>query len=583
MSLQLVDTAAPSDAVSAIIAGLARPRNAIEAAFLDVGDVLSRSAGLLDTVSATFEALPRDLERPEVAMASAQLTRVGTQAGEISDSFAREQHDITRLVEVVGKASWPIADLRKTIRMMGIVAVNARVVAATVTTLSDAEVFTADISALASSATSTIADFGLSYDRLQQDVRNAAAARDHFEKAQSGTLSQLAAKIAASLEAVALHRQNTTAGGAETLALSRAIAKRVMAAVMALQVGDATRQRVEHIEATLALTAGISHPAMAALADLAAAQLRDTIATLDDDVATAEQSLTALARDAAAITARGQHVYGADSQGNLALSRLNQDMRQAIDVLQQCERDRRQLGTVAGQVERTVDTLLVQVAAVQEIGANMQLVSLNAAIRCAHLGPQGAALNVIATQLRDLTGETVRAAAAAATELTQAAELALAFGSASGAEASRQMAQLEQNAADGLKTMDAVEKGIGDALALLQQAGAEVAGLLGHASAGFSNHQAISEALSDAHIQITSLGDGKPPAAPASAELAGLLGRVRNIYTMQIERQLHDHMWGHPAAAQTPARVWSGNDDALAAPAPPPADAQVFDDDVLFF
>lgn len=547
-----VDPVGAAVDLQAIVARLAEPRQEIETAFLNVGELLTKSAGLLDQIGSTFEALPRDLDRPEVNEATDRLTQVGSRARDISDSFAQEQEDILRLVDVVSKANRPITELRKTIRMMGILAVNARIVAASVANLEDSDVFTTDIASLSSSAARTIAEFTAIYEKLGQEVQRAAAARDLFERSQAGTLSGLAVRIGSSLDAVTSQRQRSAEGSTETVQMSRAIGQRVMTAVMALQVGDATRQRVEHIEAALRKAADATETALDAIAELAAAQLSDTIRTLDADVDEAEQALGALARDAQTITTRSREIYGSGDQDSSALGRLTAEMRQATAVLQECERERKQLGTVAAEVENTVRVLLQHVAAVQEIEANMRLVSLNAAIKCAQLGPDGAALNVIALQLRSLTNDTVKAAEAAAERLAEAAELALAFSAASGDEASHQMAQLEQDAADGLQLMERVDGRIREALGVLEKAAPLVADYLDGASSGFSNHQAISETLADAQMQLVALGSGTVAPPEADSPLASLLEGIRKSYTMESERQIHDRLFGKPAPVVAP-------------------------------
>lgn len=573
---------APS-AVLSIVTSLAAPRQEIESAFVTVGDSLTRSAGLLDQIASTFEALPRDLDRPELIEATAKLTEVGTRAREISKSFAQEQEDITRLVDVVSQANRPISDLRRSIRMMGILAINARVVAASVANLEDSDVFTTDIATFSGSAAKTIAEFSEIYAKLGAEVHKAAAARAHFEETHSSTLSQLAERIVASLADVTSQRQRSADGSSETVRISRAIGQRVMTAVMALQVGDATRQRVEHIESALTKVDGATPDMLGAIADLSAAQLADTIQTLDLEVVEAQRALAELAADAKTITARSVEVYGSGNEGNSALSRLNAEMRQAAAVLRDCESERKTLGAVAGEVEATVKVLLQHVEAVQDIEANMRLVSLNAAIKCAQLGPDGAALNVIARQLRDLTGETVEAAETAAARLGEAAELALAFSAASSGEAANQMAQLEHDATAGLALMDGVEKRIREALSVLSHAGPAVTDLLGGASYGFSNHQSISEALSDAQLRIVALGSAESHRAEPDSPLAALLEGIRKTYTMEGERRIHDGMWGKPAPRLAVAPTGADADDlfedfSAIAPEPEIEGLDMFDD-----
>lgn len=566
---------------------LAPPRQKIDEIFVNVGEKLTRSATLLERISAAFEALPGELDRPELAEATQQLTTVSIRAGEISAAFAREQGDLTRLVQLVASAQKPVEDLRRSIRMMGILSINARVVAASVRGLQNSDVFTTDIATLSSSAFETVGMFSQVYERLAMEVQEAAATRALFEQRHSSSLDRLANQIAGSVDEVIEQRQRSAAESTETARITRSINQGVMAAVMALQVGDATRQRVEHIEHALALSPGLAPETGVAIAALGAAQLTDTIAVLDAEVAEAQRALGALADDAQMITARSQQVYGAGDAGGSALSRLSEQMRLAVAVLRDCEAERQKLGAVTSAVEATVKQMIGHVEAVQDIEANMRLVSLNAAIRCAQLGPEGAALNVIARQLRDLTVETVEAADMAAARLHETAELALAFSAAAGDETLNQVARLEQQAIAGLGLMESVETRIRTALSVLGQAAPAVAGLLNGAISEFSDQAAILEALADVEMQLTEQGEGAATSAEPDTELAETLAGIRRTYTMESERRVHDGMWGRPAPAVAVVAAATSEDgiEGLDLFDDPPieADAPAEDADVLFF
>ena len=582
--------AAPEDADggSAVADLLVAPRQKIDEIFVNVGEKLTRSASLLEQISAAFEALPGELDRPELAEATQQLTTVSIRAGEISATFAREQSDLARLVELVASAQRPVEDLRRSIRMMGILSINARVVSASVRGLENSDVFTSDIATLSSSAFETIGLFSQVYETLARQVREAAATRARFEQRHSSSLDDLARKIAQSVAEVTAQRQRSAAESSETARVTRSINQGVMTAVMALQVGDATRQRVEHIEHALTMASELAPETGVAIAALSAAQLNDTIATLDAEVAEAQRALGTLADDAQSITVRSQQVYGEGGTGGSALSLLSEQTRLAVMVLRDCEAERQKLGEVTSAVEATVKQMIGHVEAVQEIEANMRLVSLNAAIRCAQLGTEGAALNVIARQLRDLTGETVEAADAAADRLRETAELALAFSAAAGDETLNQVARLEQQALDGLGLMESIETRIRTALVVLGQAAPKVASLLSAAISDFSDHGAIAEALADVEIQLTEQGQNAASSALPGTELADTLARVRRTYTMEGERRIHDGMWGRPEPVVATATAAVAEDDGLGlfdatpedtgVPAEPQEDA-----DVLFF
>src|SRR5690606_22452972 len=186
---------------------LATPREQIESTFLTVGARLAEGAAMLNRVTKVFEALPAELQSPELVEASTRLADVGQQAKTISAMFATEQVDLERLVTVVAAAEHPIAVLRQTVKMMGIVAINARVVAASVVGDSDDfDVFTTDIAKLSESATSTIQAFTTVYRRLSDEVGQAARQRGRSENTHADTLDQLATDMDMALEELARQR-----------------------------------------------------------------------------------------------------------------------------------------------------------------------------------------------------------------------------------------------------------------------------------------------------------------------------------------------------------------------------------------
>lgn len=555
-ALRPARASAASTQITAIAADLGASRAELETAFVDVGDWLSQSVTLLNRISTTFEALPQDLASPELSEATTRLDAVGRRAQELSASFAAEQEDIARLVAVVTGAEHPISDLRRTIKMMGIVAVNARVVAAGIGgNERDFDVFTTDIAQLLTGATGTIQAFSTVYAQLTEVVHKAATQRAQFETTHRDTLSGLATRLDTNLEAIIRRRAASAEGSAETGRVSRQITQRIGSAVMAMQVGDSTRQRMEHAELALTDLAAWMDGGMAreivlqetdraaALIDvsrLEARQLAGAGASFEHDVGEAELALQQLAADAKTVMARSQDVYG-DKQGGgqSSLSVFSTEMRRAVEVLRHCEAERGKLESVAGDVQATVKILLDHVEAVREIEANMRLVSLNAAVRCAQLGPRGRALNVIARQLRELTGDTVIAAEAAMKSLAEAAALAQSFGAASSGEATGQIAWLEREAVAAVGLLETVDQRLNDALGLLNTDGPAAIKRVAEAAARLAGRDDLSEVIADAQLRLDALGGPAHGPSPAESS-APLLAALRRTYTMEAERKIHD-------------------------------------------
>jgi len=564
LAQSLSPAAGDTAALRAIGVALATPREQIESTFVTVGARLTEGAAMLNRITKVFEALPAQLQSPELAEASLRLADVGKQAQTISALFATEQADLARLVEVVGAAEHPISELRRTVKMMGIVAINARVVAASVVgDGDDFDVFTTDIAKLSEGASTTIQQFTAAYRQLTEEVGQAARQRSQFENAHADTLSTLAADMETALAELARQRAISADGSAETGRVSRQIVMRIASAVMALQVGDATRQRIEHVETGIAAVADMldggnlqendRQTTVMLAGGLQIAQLSAATEAFEGDVAEAGSALRDLAADARAITDQSRAIYGqGDEAGASSLAALSKAVRHAALVLRDCEAERSKLERVASAVLGTVGVLLSHVEAVQEIEANMRLVSLNAAVKCAQLGPRGAALNVIARQLRELTGETVEAAEASMAGLHEAAGLAKSFGAAANGEAAGRVGQLEQEATAALVLLQGVDAALADALATLNRDGPNVIALLGTAAETFVSQASISETMRDLEMQLV---EACPPVTGAAQTpaTAALLSAHRARYTMDAERKIHERLFGADAVPPPPA------------------------------
>lgn len=539
----------PANAAGTLADELRQPREAIDGAFLVVGAQLTECAAILSRITSTFEALPADLESQELNEATDRLAVVGQQASAIARSFAAEQEKLTGLARAVAAAGHPITELQQAVKMMGIVAINARVVAASVVDdESDFDVFTTDISQLSASAAKTIERFSLTYKSLVQAVGEAAQARRRFEENNRQALLELAERLDTNLGKVTESRHKSASGSATTGQLTRQIGMRVASTVMAMQVGDATRQRLEHIEAALA------EPENGGpwVYELQRRLLDDATVTFESEVAEADEALRQLSADARGVLDHSRDLYGeGGNSGDTALGVLNTDVRWATTVLRDCEVEREKLDRLGHEVSSAVGILLDHVEAVQDIEAKMRLVSLNAAIRCAQLGPKARGLSVISQQLRSLTEETVMSARAGIETLTVASRYANDFTSDNEDSRAARVGDLEQEATASLAMLDLVGKRIADALTSLERDGPAVAARLKKAVASLSGHSGIAESMRDVGMRLGELSaDGDE--VPQSDAAAALLVSLRAAYTMDAERQIHDAFTGiapPPAAA----------------------------------
>jgi hypothetical protein len=551
--------------IEAIRASLDSPIARIDDSFVLVGNKLVECAASLREITPVFEALPQDLEGEEIVEATARLSEVIRQAGEIAQSFDTERAALDALVEKIDAARTPMEELRKIIRMIGIVAINARVVAASIADRNDDfNVFTSDIAELSDSAKKIIGSFFAAYENLSLDAHNASMQRAAFQAKQQDALGQISGRLSGNLENITARRAQSAANTAETSRITHEIAAQVGTTVMAMQVGDSTRQRTEHVGMALdelkniarnGALPGIDRLSMpnetvvACLVHLQAELLRGVCEDYERDVVEAETCLKALMTDADEIMSQSQTLYGeADRQGASALSTLGADMRDVAVMLEACQADRAKLDATAAKVGRTVNQLLSYVEQVQNIESSMRLVTLNAAIKCAQLGPRGKALDVIAKQLRELTSQTVTFAQAAMTQLDTAAQHAQSVTDSADGEALGRITRLVDGATAAIDLFEQVDGRLSAALRLLDKQCDKVHDLLTEARQRFSGHTAIAELLADAHLRLSALETdlGGPDIEALSHEESGvtLLQLMRKNYTMDSERRIHDGVMG---------------------------------------
>ena len=579
---------------AALAERLGRGRERSDALFAGVGARLQGCATVLNDITSAVEALPRELEGAELVDATAHLSGLGDQAAAITAAFGVERATVTDLCNVVTSVAGPVQDLDKTARLLGILALNAHVVAAdTVSRETGLTTIAEGATRLSDHAAERIKLFRAAYRRLAETVAQAAAQQAAFESNHRRSLTDLAGGIGRKLAALEQHRTASAGALAETARLTRDVSGGITQAVMALQIGDATHQRLGHVESALLLAERLidGDPAGAAVAAddlpgvagqvllLQQGQLDDARTRFEAEDRALKDALHQLAQRAAAIVDKGRAIgghQGGGSQGGnkdgSVLAELSAEMRAAGTVLRTYERERRKLDAMAGSVRATVDALLGEVDTVRRIERSMRLLSLNATARCDQQDLAAGGFDVIAQQLRDITLRLVGCANGAVGGLERAATLAATFIESSSSAGADRVGEMEAQAAQAITLLEGVERRLEAALGALDRQGPQAVRGLETAAAEFAGSLAVAQLMAgaagelaaDPAVQLASAApfEGHGPAA-------GVLATLRAGYTMAVERQAHD-------------RFVSGGTGDLVDAEPAPA-AEVSDDEVLFF
>ncbi len=232
-----------------ILEHLAAPRADIERVFLEMGDNLIGCAQLLNDVSTAHEGMPAELGGEAFHQASQRLEAIRDQVKEMGAAHSGGPTSITRLSSMAAAVALPLQDLSRAAATIEIITTNARIVAADLGgEQGEFAVFTTDMGELGRLVDRVVGEFSRAYARLMENLGAAEQANSAFAARHGNTLRHIAGQMGAHLESVTQHRERGADKAAEHSRLTGQISVRVGSAVSALQVGDITRQRIEHVE-----------------------------------------------------------------------------------------------------------------------------------------------------------------------------------------------------------------------------------------------------------------------------------------------------------------------------------------------
>ena len=177
-----------------------------------------------------------------------------------------------------------------------------------------------------------------------------------------------------------------------------------------MQTHDIVRQQIEHVDQTLtelkerlgADSAGADEAAC--ICELQAAQLRHAAAELDAAVQAIIGNLREVARKQSGLSAETRGMAGiADQTGASFFTEMQRDISVVSAALLESSKVNQSLCVAMGAVADTVGEIATFVGDIEKIGEEIKLIALNAQIKSAYTGDEGAALGVLAEAIQRLS------------------------------------------------------------------------------------------------------------------------------------------------------------------------------------
>jgi hypothetical protein len=534
-----------------LIQRLESARGVIEARFLAAGDVLSDAIDGIAALVAQLDKLTGALAPEAIAATARQLGEAAERLYGLPAQQNQRRAAIGRLLEQRAALADRVGDMRQSLAYMRAFSISIKITAGGIVT-ADAEfgVFAQEIVLRLEAGRTEVERLAGCLATLKVDLEAAVQRADDLSRSCARMIPAVPEQLLASAALMAELSRRTAAAAADAGRLARDVHKKVARMLGALQIGDITRQRIEHVQAGIALLP-LDDPSHASLAPAAATRMRAVLAALlaaqleaaledfSREIDAMSLGLAGLAADAGALLRLRDLAYGQTSGGSGGLLHgLEQRVGDTVGLVREIEEAADQAQETGRAAATAARVLSDQLGAVQEMKTDVTYMALNTTLKSARLGEAGKPLSTIATELRAQAGilegvanaclTTLRALVATAAELAAEEETDAAGQGTGGAL----LAAIERiNAAGDLTERD---------VAALAAQGDAVIDLLTRSTGHVGFGAELGDPLDEVAQALRDLAlDAEPCADDIAAPLGAVFGKLMAIYTMAQEREIH--------------------------------------------
>lgn len=522
----------------------------IEDVFARVGHELGCGHLIFKELNQGLATLSGELSGAEIEGAATALQEIAAQLSELAQALPAE----SALLETIGKstaeASSLLKPLFKHIQMITIIARSARIEAASLD--GDREgflAFTQEAYDLGRAVQRSIEGCARDQQRLSEAVATASGRQKEFESRYRAQLMSESAELGAAYSGLRDQRSKSSHLADRASASTRKIAEAVGSAIISLQAGDSTRQRLEHVSHGLGLASEAapslvpetvpSDDGVRAICRLQAAQLRDAQREFGGDVGQIVGALTAILHDAGSVVGHGRTLFGGEEGGSSSfLTRIKQTLAHASTLIATCESAGRSVDEALAIVEDTLTKFRQAIAGLAEATVDITLIGMNAGLKASHLGSRGSAFVVIANELK-ATADQVSAGAARLRPVLDGIER-----SANELKELRvqgdptQLAKLEPQILQALREVEAGNERLGKLMSRLVDEGAEFERLMNSAQGQMTRLGESSAALPAVATRLETASASAQRLQPELQDQA-ILDDLFARYTMERERDVH--------------------------------------------
>jgi hypothetical protein len=573
------DKAVPAKRNFATIAATIRTAAAsTEGRFLEFAGRLEASIETVSKLTDTFGSLLDELNSENLRQASQNLSEVAAQVSGLARAQAGIDRPFVDLTGLIGMIEGRIKRMLGSVKGASVLAINAKIAAASINEAgSDISGFTSEMDQALALERTNLDQFLVEISGIGDFLRASATTRSVLEKGQSAAAVDIPLRLGRGAGAITSRRNDAAATAFAVGQASRRIGSLIADAVMALQIGDITRQRIEHIDYALCVYDevvasapnghGAEHDALTRLfCRLQAAQLTDAVEKFDLEMERMLSSLRDLAADACKILNFGSGAFGASGgRSGTFLGELAEEVGAVDGLLAGFLSAQREADRVALSVSEATTRLAGRIRQVRSLEEDVHVMGLNMTFKSGRLGVAGRPLAIIAQELRQYAKTIAADASCVMADLGHVAKIAEDLSGMARRDAAADVVSVADCMAASVSRLADAGHSLARAWEVLTHGGPSVAALLRGIGDGMDSHQETSRVLRQA---AKDLGGAVPAGGYAMAGAAPgcprLLDLIAHSYTMDSERRIFAELVPRslqPEQAEAPAEAGGALDD----------------------
>lgn len=410
----------PLDIIEADLRGLT---STLDARFSGAGQALANAYDLVERLIAGLDKVIHALDREAADAAIARMELTANRLMALPERQSARSHAFDTIRDMNGAIRSQVWKINRLLSFLRICGLNIKIAAAGAQDFADfAEIIFARIDL----GEHEMGEVGRTTEQLHASMAGVMAIEERLAGECRLVIPAVPLKLAEDAQTLRLHQEESGLRADRSARMAREIRGHVAAAIGAMQIGDITRQRLEHVADGIGgmktfladrpdLDPDSARMIQGHVLALLAAQAEDAVSDLKRDSRSLTDSVRAIGTDVTALLAlhgaSGAAAPDSDEedggQGGSAglFAAVERDVRQMATLMAQLQEADAQSNRLSNAASTTAADLAKRARYIHRITNDVQQMAWNTDLRCHRMGDDGRALAAVAAEIRDLANQ----------------------------------------------------------------------------------------------------------------------------------------------------------------------------------